>query len=233
MNELDRAALAEINDRLAKVKGAVAEYPAEIRLTYDSKLADGAFARFGGVIQLSERFLNGLSDAGTGADFLLAHEISHVYKRHAIKDIQFKMISSAEGWGLARKVLQRAQRGMEVDPLGDASFLVTTMPRLIEFVRSVQVQFTKDQELEADACSIHWLTAVQTDFYAAWNRYKAALGANTTYSLEHPTSQEREAWFKRRIAGGKDNAPDKSPDKGTVQRGGERIIQGGSRQKRP
>ncbi len=65
------------------------------------------------------------------------------------------------------------------------------------------------------------------------NTARRTLPANTSYSLEHPTSQEREAWFKRRIAGGKDNAPDKSPDKGTVQRGGERIIQDGSRQKRP
>ena len=224
IDDLDRAAMDDIDQRLARLRTVVADYPGEIRLSLDKDLADGAFARFGGVIQLSSRFLNGLSDAGTGADFLLSHEVSHVYKRHAIKELQFKLISSSEGWDLAKRILQRAQRGMEIDPIGDGVFLFTTVPRLIDFVRSVQLSFGRDQELEADACSTVWLAAIKTDPFSAWDNYHAKLGVNTAYSIEHPSTQEREARFRRKAAGAPAAAASRSVDVGTVKEGGKKII---------
>lgn len=223
IDDLDRAAMDDIDRRLARLRAVVADYPGEIRLSLDKDLADGAFARFGGVIQLSSRFLNGLSDAGTGADFLLSHEVSHIYKRHAIKELQFKLISSSEGWELAKRILQRAQRGMEVDPIGDGVFLFTTVPRLIDFVRSVQISFGRDQELEADACSTVWLAAIKTDPYSAWDNYHAKLGVNTRYSIEHPSTEEREARFRRKAAGSA-AAASRSVDVGTVKEGGKKIT---------
>jgi Zn-dependent protease with chaperone function len=225
LGDMARAALDEVQQRLDKLKGVVAEYPAEIRLTVDKKLSDGAFARFGGLVVLSERFLGGLVDAGDGADFLLAHEVSHVYKRHAIKDIQFKLISTSEGWDLARPLLKRAMRGMQIDPLADGVFLFTTMPKLINFVRSVQLRFGREQELEADACSAAWLTAIGRDPVEAWKLYHAALGAaSSSYGAEHPSHEEREARFLRRA--GVDARPSKAQltDKGTVKKEGASAL---------
>ena len=225
LNELDRAALDDIEQRLNRMRAVISEYPAEIRLRVDKSLPDGAFARFGGVILLSERFLNGLVEAGIGSDFLLAHELTHIYKRHAMKDVQFKLISSAEGWDLARALLQRAYRGMEINPIADGVFLFTTMPKLIEFVRSVQLGFGRDQELEADACSTVWLKAAGSEPIEAWEKYHATLGANTSYSKEHPSNEEREARFKRRAAGVPDPSPKKGADKGAVKEGGKRLSE--------
>jgi len=231
---LQREALASIEEKLARLRLAVAEYPAEIRLVLNPKLADGAFARLGGIIQLSTRFLNGLADAEQGADFLLAHEVSHVYKRHAIKQIQFLLISSSEGWSLAKKLLQRASRGTQVDLMGDGVFALTTVPKIIEFVRSVQIKFGREQELEADACSTVWLKALQIDPYKAWEQYHATLGANdTAYSLEHPTYEERLSRFKEKVAGSNSGPAQKATDKGSVKKGGGQLIDDARQKRKP
>lgn len=220
-----------IRKRLEEVRAQVPDYPADIRLTVDKTLPDGALARFGGVIVLSEKFLNGLEDAGDGAAFLLAHELSHVYKRHAIKNLQFQLISSSEGWQLARLVLQRAQRGMDVDPIADGVFLFRVMPQLVEFVKSTQIKFRIDQELEADACSVVWLERLKLSPQAAWEAYHTKLGAQTAYSNEHPSSAEREARFLRRASGTPKSAATLSPDKGTVKEGGKKIMKDAQQKK--
>lgn len=223
-SEDEQMALEDIEKRLSTLRGAVADYPGEIHLKLDKKLPDGAFARFGGLILLSDRFLNSLGEAGSGADFLLAHEVSHVYKRHALKDIQFKLISSEEGWGLAKDLLTRAQRGAEFSPK-DAIFAVKTVPELITFVRGVQVRFTRDQEFEADACSTVWLKAVNVPPKDAWRRYQAILGTSSSYSTEHPSSADREARFNQK-ADGVPMAKSKtgSIDKGSVTKEGKIVI---------
>jgi len=234
VTELQREELAEIDRRLTRLRGAVADYPAEIRLTVNPQLADGAFARLGGMIQLSTGFLNGLRDTKEGADFLLAHEVSHVYKRHAVKQLQYRLVSTSEGWTLAKKLLQRALRGTQVDMIGDGVFLLTTVPQLIEFVRSTQIKFGREQELEADACSTVWLAAIQTDPYKAWVLFHETLGANnTSYSLEHPTHEERELRFKQKVAGTPSGSGSKGTDKGTVTKGGQQLIDDARRKKNP
>lgn len=202
LSDLDRATLDAANARLNALKGVVQDFPADIKLNLDKTLPDGASARFGGVILLSERFAASMTESPAGSDFLLAHELSHIYKRHAIKDIQFKLISTEEGWGLARKVLQRAQRGMAVDPIADGVFMFTTVPALVQFVRSVQLKFGRDQELEADACAVVWLNGIGSDPVVAWDAYRATVGASSgAYIESHPPSEEREARFKVKAAG--------------------------------
>lgn len=209
LSELDELALKAAEERLNKLKTATSDFPAEIKLSVDTTLPDGAFAKFGGVIQISQSFLtSGLSNEAA-ADFVLAHELSHIYKRHAVKDMQYKLISSSEGWELGRKVLQRAQRGMAVDPIADGIFVFTTVPKLIEFVRSIQLKFGRNQELEADACSSGWLKTVGADPLAAWTAYRTTLGNNTTnensYASTHPGTPERDARFRKKVAGKPDD----------------------------
>jgi Peptidase family M48 len=209
LSELDELALKAAEERLNKLKAATSDFPADIKLSVDTTLPDGAFAKFGGVIQISQSFLtSGLSNE-SAADFVLAHELSHIYKRHAVKDMQYKLISSSEGWELGRKVLQRAQRGMAVDPIADGIFVISTVPKLIEFVRSIQLKFGRNQELEADACSSGWLKTSGSDPLAAWTAYRTTLGNNTanenSYASTHPGTPERDARFRRKVAGKPDD----------------------------
>jgi Zn-dependent protease with chaperone function len=216
-------AQAEIKKRLDELRALVPDYPIDLELAVDKGLPDGAFARFGGVILLSENFLNALEDAGEGAYFLLAHEMSHIYKRHAVKLIQYRLISSSEGWDLARPLLRRVQRGAGIDPIEDGMLLFTTAPLLIDFIRNTQITFGQHQELEADACSVVWLQRLKHEPTAAWHAYMAKLGAHAAYAAEHPSSAEREKRFVAK-ARGKDLDRLASPDKGTVKALGQTLV---------
>ena len=228
LGELEAQAFDALQKRLERVRATVPEYPSEITLKVDHSLKDGAFSRFGGLIQLSDRFLNGLGDAGVGADFLLAHEMSHVYKRHAIKDVQFMLISSAEGWNLAKQVLRGVpgvgNRSSDMfDNLKDTVTGLATIPALIDFVKSVQISFGKDQESEADACSVVWLKALGDEPGEAWREYQKILGANSSYDEQHPSTADRRRNFEQRAE--RDTVKSaRSIDKGTVQKDGAKII---------
>lgn len=215
LTELDEEALRTLTERLTLLKGQAQDFPADIKLVVDDKLDTGAVARFGGAIQVSRSFLNGLTQQPAGADFVLAHEMSHIYKRHAIKDIQFKLISSRDGWTLASKLLQRAQRGLEIDPIADGVFLFTTVPTLIEYVKTLQLKYGREQELEADACSVAWLNGIGTDPFGAWDAYRATVAATdsgpTSYAATHPSTPEREARFKRKASGKPSTPPGHAP----------------------
>lgn len=50
LNELQRSALEQVAKQLDGMRQVVADYPADIQLKVDTKLDDGAFARFGGLI---------------------------------------------------------------------------------------------------------------------------------------------------------------------------------------
>jgi Zn-dependent protease with chaperone function len=226
----EQSALDAIEARLNKLRTAVSDYPAEIYLRLDKTLADGAFARFGGLILLSPRFLNSLEDTDQGASFLLAHEVSHVYKRHALKRIQFLLISSDEGWSLTKDLLGRAMRGSELS-VKDAIFAVTTVPKLLDFVRGVQISFGKDQELEADACSVVWLQAIQVPPAQAWSAYKSVLGESSSYATEHPTSAERERRFLGKAGKSGDASQQVNLNKGSVKAGGQALIKESSNPK--
>lgn len=205
LTELDEDAINQISQRLELLKGQASDFPGKIRLVLDDQLSTGAFARFGSVISVSRSFLNGLTQDPAGADFVLAHELSHIYKRHPIKDLQYKLISSREGWELARKVLQRAYKGFQVDPLSDAAFGITVMPQLLLFVRNQQLSFGREQELESDGCSVAWLQGIGTDPISAWKAFRATLAATdtgpTAYASSHPSTPEREERFTRKASG--------------------------------
>ena len=206
-NPLQQSSIATIEQRLGTLKAQVRDFPADITLSLNKKLPDGAFARFGGVIELSERFVDALPDTPEGSDFLLAHELSHIYKRHPVKDLQFKLLATEEGWEIGRKLLARALRGGAFDPIRDGLFAVTTVPQLIAFVRTLQLSFGRQQELEADACSVVWLKAIGRDPSRAFAAYRATLGAADgsgaagAYGPSHPTTEERVARLEGKVRG--------------------------------
>ncbi len=229
-NELDRGEWQDkIEKRADQLRAAVPDFPGRIKFTLSPDLPDGAQARFGGVIQLSTPFLQAISANQVNGDVVLAHELSHVYKRHAIKQMQFQLLSTDEGWDLARKVLQRALRGASVDPIRDGMFVMTTVPQIFGFVRSMQLQFTREQEFEADACAVVWLRAIDADPTRAWEAFVATMVGTasqpSSYARSHPPTGEREANYRNKVAR-KATASDR-----TAARGGERAPEPSQRRK--
>ncbi|HEX6363660.1 MAG TPA: M48 family metalloprotease [Albitalea sp.] len=207
-NEGDELMRQRIAERLEVLKAPLSDFPVAIRLVIDPDLADGAWARFGGVIQIAPSFAETMAEHPMGGDLVLAHELSHVYKRHPLKKLQFELLSSQEGWELGQKVLQRAMRGMASDPIGDGVFLATTMPRLITFVRSLQLKFSREQELEADACAVNWLRAAKEDPVRAWDQFAAKFTSTSSYGGTHPPTAERASNYKAKLSlGSEPDAP--------------------------
>lgn len=204
LTPIEEQTFAEVRQRAGKFHALTTDFPGEINLGLNPELADGAFAKFGGRVQISRNMLQLMDDKRLGADFLLAHEMAHVYKRHELKRLQFQLISSRDGWELGKKVLQRAQRGASFEPLRDGLFMITTVPALITFVQSMQLRFSSEQELEADACAARWLKASSQDPSKAWLEFRDSFAQGSgehTYGQTHPPTSEREANFIRKVEG--------------------------------
>lgn len=204
LTPVEEEAFKDVQGQLGKFRALTTDFPADPKLRMNPELADGAFAKFGGLIQISRTMLQTMSERPAGADLLLAHELAHVYKRHAVKRMQFELLSSRDGWELAKKVLQRANRGASFDPIRDGLFAVTVVPQLIAFVRHLQLNFSSEQELEADACAAHWLKAAGQNPTLAWNEFRDGMavsaGNEQGYARSHPPTSEREANFVTKIS---------------------------------
>lgn len=205
LTEADEINRDKVAQRLDKLKETVKDFPSSVKLVVDPKMADGAAAKFGGVLQVSKPFMETMVDKPQGGDLVLAHELSHIYKRHAIKRMQFELISTSEGWELAKKLLGRAMKGAQTNAIQDGLFMMTTTPKLVSFVRNLQLKFTSEQELEADACSVVWLRASGVDPAPAWDQFVAAFASADTqpsgYAGSHPPTAEREANYRVKLSG--------------------------------
>lgn len=207
LTPIEEDAFKEVQAQLDKFRALTTDFPAETKLRMNPELADGAFAKFGGLIQISRNMLQTMSERPAGADLLLAHELAHVYKRHAVKRMQFELLSSRDGWELAKKLLQRAQRGASFDPLRDGWFAITVVPQMISFARELQLNFSSEQELEADACAAHWLKTAGLNPTLAWNEFRDSMAASASggneqgYGRTHPPTAEREANFVVKLKG--------------------------------
>lgn len=218
LGEAEEITRQTVQQRLDRLRAAVPDFPSTVKLVVDPRLADGASAKFGGVILLSKRFMETMAAKPAGGDLVLAHELSHVYKRHAIKLMQFRMISTDEGWELGKKLLSRAMKGGRTNVIQDGLFMMTTTPKIVEFVRSMQLAFNSNQELEADACSVVWLRAIDVDPSPAWDEFESAFAMQdakpSLYGSTHPPTSERRANYKTKVSGksaaGKSTKPRKA-----------------------
>lgn len=224
LKDLQRLALDELQQQSQKFRQLTQDFPGEVGIRVNPELADGAFAKFGGRIQISTSMLNLMSENTLGAEFVLAHEMAHIYKRHALKHLQFSLLSSKDGWDLGKKLLARAQRGASFDPLRDGMFFAFTIPQLVNYVRGMQQHFNDEQELEADACAAQWLRLAAVDPSSAWDSFRSAF-ATGSYDAEHPATEERAKNFARRLvfeptAAGPKSAEGDKGDKGKAGKAG-------------
>lgn len=195
-NRSQRKALERLSQRLQELRDKTPGFPGSVSLVLDPKLRDGAFARVGGIVVVSPRYLAQMDEKDEVRDVVLAHELSHLYKRHTIKELQFQLITTAPGFNLAKKLLRRA------DPNAGPSFIPNLIVygqlglELFEVARTTQINYTREQELEADGCAIRWLEAVNINPMQAWAVFGTLLSdssadAATGYAVLHPSPAER------------------------------------------
>jgi len=197
-SEVDNRAVGRARERLALLRKQPPVFPGEPRLVVLDKDVDGISARTGGLITMGPGFLTLLDKHSAGRDLVLAHELSHLYKRHHLKEIQFQLISSQVGFKVAKKVLNYRVSTNVVD---QAVFFASTLPQVYEFVRTLNVRFSHEQELEADGCALVWMRLAGVDLRKSWDDFRAIAGAggsaNPQYFTAHPTTAVRQAHFVR------------------------------------
>jgi Zn-dependent protease with chaperone function len=185
-------------DRIELLKQQVADFPGEIRLLVLKDMPSGAAAQAGGLITIAQGFLSDLEAQPSARDLILAHELSHVYKRHALKEIQFQLVSTSAGFSIAKRLLGRAMPGSGGNFLTEAFGTIQLGVELVNFVRGLQIHFNRDQEFEADACAVVWMKRAKLDTTEAWKAFEtasAAPGQAGSYFDQHPSSKERRTRF--------------------------------------
>jgi len=100
----------------------------------------------GGYIFISEDFLK-----GKRYETALAHELTHISKRHLTKDLQYRLISGYDNITDMIKFIKKINQKKDAV----ATSLVYT-----KFIFKNFEKHTQDQELEADACSLKILTTI-------------------------------------------------------------------------
>jgi predicted Zn-dependent protease len=143
--------------------------------------------------------MNRMDEKESVHHLVLAHELSHLYKRHTIKEMQYRLVTSDAGFGLAKKLLSRYNPDAASGPVAmaqDALLYVNAAKELLDWVSEHQVQFGIDQELEADACSVVWMNRSNLDpktLLPALAELEAVkTESDGSYARTHPTSKQRQ-----------------------------------------
>ena len=198
---MQRTAKEEAEARLKVFRDKVAGFPGDVRFEVNGKVSDGVYAELGALVTTSPGFLGLMEANGAARDLLLSHELSHVYKRHRLKQLQTRLVTASAGFDLAKKLIELAYGQSSTNPVASIAFIATSGPALIEFVRQADLNFSKEQELEADACAAVWLQRANVDRCAAWRGFAKIAPKDGAYALTHPATAEREANYFRKLDG--------------------------------
>jgi len=196
----EQGQLARATTQMESFKATIQDFPGDVALVLDKDLGTGAYAQVGGLVILSVDFLSRMDQKESVQRLVLAHELSHLYKRHTIKEMQYQLVTSNAGFGLAKKLLARFNPDAGSNPMAmarEAVMYATAAKELLDWTRQHQVAFGIDQELEADACSVEWMKRAGLDpkvLPAALSELEAVKSnAEGSYSHTHPTSQQRQS----------------------------------------
>lgn len=195
----EAAQLARVKAQLVEFRSHIDSFPGSVDLVVDKNMATGAYSQVGGLIVLSPDFLNRMDEKDSVKQLILAHELSHLYKRHTVKELQYQLVTSSSGFGLAKKLLGRYNPQNSSNPLEiarNAMEYAKVASELYDFVRSRQVAFTVDQEFEADACSVQFMTRSGLDpkpLVPALAELEAVQKEEASgYAKTHPSNRERQ-----------------------------------------
>jgi predicted Zn-dependent protease len=187
-NKKDKRYYTTLTTEFAKISvNLPANLPFQFKLFVTNEDHADAFADPGGYIYVSRAAL----DFGKGKKvqaeneqkllFMLAHEISHVLKRHETRALQAKVIDSITTIEDMKNLVAHKQ----ANPL--SAILVADM------VGHRFAKYTVDQEMQADTCGIRVLTGIKgLGAKAPFHAYTDWLSVqNEGYVTSHPSSPDR------------------------------------------
>lgn len=175
--------------------GIVATLPADNPYTFTLAVTDASESNAsispGGFVYVTTGMLQDKTLDRNDIALRLSHEVAHLTRRHALKELQVKLVDAMEIAKSTKPLLdftQQPTRGME-------TLLGTVKATELMFQRFDQVQ-----ELEADACGAYLLMRQKdVDAKAAIIRFatsRAGTGAGTGaaqgWESSHPAPEERE-----------------------------------------
>lgn len=193
----DLARLRQIRQsvgRLVQALPANQPYTFQVHATRDR--ASALAAQMGGFVYVSEGLLRdrGLQDADIA--LRLSHEISHVTKRHVLRDFQTKAV---DAFNLTNWTLQDLQR------LNDGQAVLDLVRQRFSLMQALSKTFDHGNELEADSCAIGLLRQVlpQEDIRAAVDNFAQQSRGNAPISADqttHPRSERRVLVMQRKLS---------------------------------
>jgi hypothetical protein len=187
LNSRDRQRFEEIRKTLDAIVGTLpADNPYKFTLQVVQGDQSNASIGVGGYVYLNLGLVRDRSLNANDIALRLAHEVAHLTRRHALKDIQLKVIDAMA----AKKDIQ----GM----LSIATNPVKTMQDVLGTANSTMLlfqRFDQNQELEGDACGMYLLSRTPgIDARAALKAYEARKPLTTpeSWDTSHPSHEERQ-----------------------------------------
>lgn len=187
LNSRDRQRFEEIRKTLDAIVGTLpADNPYKFTLQVVQGDQSNASIGVGGYVYLNLGLVRDRSLSSNDIALRLAHEVAHLTRRHALKDIQLKLID-----GMAAKKDIQGMLSIATNPVKTMQdVLGTANSTLLLFQR-----FDQNQELEGDACGMYLLARTPgVDAKAALKAYEARKPLTTpeSWDTSHPSHEERQ-----------------------------------------
>lgn len=198
---------------MSRLLSAAPTTPFDTRLVLVESGDPGSLA--GGLVLLDADTVKSVFDDPRNAgrpklNFILAHELAHIYKRHRAKRIQQLLVDSQAGLKLTRLIFKNIQQGKADLSATTVIQMATLFPEIIDLVRKNNAKYEQDQELEADGCATAlMLRAAIDDPLAGFRAYRQdqrsqnKLGGEAghwTPYVSHPPNDAREKNIQQRAA---------------------------------
>lgn len=192
LNRKDRKRFDRIKEILAELVGNLpADNPYQFRLGVSTLDVWNAEANPGGYIYVSQPLLRDNSVSDDEIAMALAHEISHVTKRHALRMYQVRLVDSLKLLDLVKQMPETKSNPLQ---------LFAALMAAQKTGEKLFLQFDHTQEFEADACGIQLATLDQKvnvgrgiKEFSKRSQQKSA----KTWSDSHPSDPQRQVIMGR------------------------------------
>lgn len=189
-------------ERFERIKGLLetvaaklpADNPFPLRLGVMRGDQPNANITLGGYIYITQGLLRDSSRSDPELALMLAHEVGHLTRRHALKDLQVKLIDAME---LANNI--KGLAGFATDPMATISGVLGG----VQAATLLFQHFEHVQEMEGDACGMQLVRQAQPTFaLPAFQAYTARPAENApalSWGRSHPPYEQRSQVLRMQI----------------------------------
>ncbi len=187
LNKRDQQSFDRITNLLKAVADTLpSDNPYPLRLGVMKGDDVNASISMGGYIYVTQGFLRSKSMGDPLITLKMAHEVSHLTRRHALKEFQLKFIDALEAANSLKEL-----SNITTDPVA----MVSGAMKTVQTVKMLFQHFEHNQELEGDACGMQ-LTR-KTGPTVAIQALKAYVlstsgAADSGWDKSHPSYEDRE-----------------------------------------